>query len=104
MDYVALRDGELRTPGVSVPFAATLDPVGTRWRVATIRHGGRRLWLRIGTAELPFGAHAQRTGIGELTLVRLDVPRRLVPLRRACGRYVDWYTLGRRRPRLPARG
>jgi hypothetical protein len=72
--------------------------------VATVRHPGGRLQLQTSAADLPFGATAQQTGIRELSLVRVDAPRQLVPLRRSCGRYVDWYTLGRARPPVPARG
>lgn len=104
VDYVAPRDGELTAAGVAAPLTATLDRAGNRWRIATFRHRGGRLRLRTRAAELPFGANAQQTAIHELSLVRLDAPRRLVPLRQACGRYLDWYTLGRRRPALPSRG
>ncbi|MGI8945082.1 MAG: hypothetical protein ACR2GL_02435 [Thermoleophilaceae bacterium] len=104
MDYVALRDGELRGPGTTAPFVATLDRLGNRWRIATVRHSGGRLWLEASAPGLPFGAGAQQTGIRELSVVRVDAERELVPLREACGRYVDWYTLGARRPAVPARG
>jgi len=104
IDYLALRDGELSGAGVSAAFEATLDRIGNRWRIATVRHPGGLLRLQTKAGDLPFGAHSQQTGIRELSLVRVDAPRRLVPLREACGRYVDWYTLGRRRPAVPARG
>ena len=104
MDYGALRDGELRARGASLPFVATLDRIGNRWRLGELRHPGGRLELETRAAGLPFGARNQQTSIHELSLVRTDVPRELVPLRRACGRYVDWYTLGSRRPALPPGG
>ena len=31
------------------------------------------------------------TYAGHVVAMRTDVPARTVPLRRACGRYVDWY-------------
>ena len=45
----------------------------------------------------------QRADVGELAAVPRGPPARLVPLRAACGRYVDWYTLGSERPPLPRR-
>ena len=33
--------------------------------------------------------------LGPLAAVRVDDPGRLLPLRRACGAYVDWYQLRR---------
>jgi hypothetical protein len=35
--------------------------------------------------------------------VRTDRPGRLIPLSKACGQYVDWYSLGAARPPLPRR-
>ena len=98
MDYLGLRDGRLRAAGSTVPFAATLDRIGNRWRVATVRHAGGPLTLETSAPDLPLGANSQHIGVFELSLVSTDASRRLVPLRRACGRYVDWYTLGARRP------
>ncbi len=98
MDYLTLRDGELGAHGTRAPFAPILDRFGNRWRVAEIRHPGGRLRLSTKAASLPFGATAQKLRIDELSVVRVDTPRELVPLREACGRYVDWYTLDARRP------
>ena len=100
MAYITLRDGELGARGTRATFAPTLDRFGNRWRVAQIRHPGGRLRLATRAASLPFGATAQTMHIDELSVVRVDAPRELVPLREACGRYVDWYTLGARRPTL----
>lgn len=97
MDYVSLRDGRLNAAGVSAPVVATLDRIGNRWRIATVRHGGGPLRLEATAARLPFGAKAQQMGVREVSVVRVDRGRELVPLREACGRYVDWYTLGPRR-------
>jgi hypothetical protein len=33
--------------------------------------------------------------LGTLAATRVDEPGRLVPLARACGKYVDWYRLRR---------
>jgi hypothetical protein len=101
VDYATPRDGEITARGVSAPLPANLDRMGNRWRVATVRHPGGRLRLRAHAAALPLGAKAQQTAVYEVSLVRLDEPRELVRLREACGRYVDWYTLGARRPALP---
>ena len=103
LDYEAPRAGTLRAPGVKAPLLATLDRPGSRWRVATVRHPGGTLRLQTQAASLPFDARAQETKVYEMSAVAVDAPRRLVPLRQACGRYVDWYTLGARRPPVPPR-
>jgi hypothetical protein len=100
LDYEALRAGELTGPGLRVPLPATLDRPGSRWRVTTFKHPGGPGRLRIEAAALPLGARAQETKVYEMSAVPVNARRALVPLRRACGRYVDWYTLGKRRPTL----
>ena len=59
------------------------------WRVASVR-GGRRLEIRVRPGperrfDVPRGAQ-----IGRVAAVREDVKGRFVPVRRACGRYVDF--------------
>ena len=97
MIYNGVRRPEIRGANLSFP-ATQIDPASTYWRLGEIRWGGGPLDFTVRAADLPLGASNQRADVGELAAVRVDSPAELVPLARACGRYVDWYTLGRKRP------
>jgi hypothetical protein len=99
--YNAPRAPRLTTVGLQTSLTAQLDPAGPFWHAAEIDWPGGTLLLRVDAAKMRLGASNQVTDVGELAAVRLDDPRRLVPLRAACGRYVDWYVLGRDRPPVP---
>jgi hypothetical protein len=101
MIYSGVRRPELEGPrGLRFPADQT-DPASTYWRLGEIRWTGGPLDLTATAADLPFGAMNQRADVGELAAVRVDKPAELVPLARACGQYVDWYTLGPERPPVP---
>ena len=68
------------------PFIGDSD---RHWRVASVR-GGRAVRVGVtpgGERRLDVRRGAQ---VGPVAAVREDVPGRFVPVRRACGRYVDW--------------
>jgi hypothetical protein len=92
---VSLGDG---AGGWLAPNLARPGPV---WRVAEIaqRRAGRRP-LVLDVEEDELGSENHPALPTAALFVRTDAPRRLVPLREACGRYVDWYTLGPKRPRV----
>ena len=95
-----------RSPYVEPPRpparpAPQLDLAGPFWRAGELDWPGGPLDVRLRAAPMRLGAHTQVTDVGELAAVRLDSRPALVPLRAACGRYVDWYTLGPARPPLP---
>ncbi len=82
-----------------------LERPGPIWRAAELtqpRAGRRRLRLSVEGEPLgaKLGAENHPGSLFAAAFVRTDAPRRLVPLREACGRYVDWYTLGAKRPRV----
>jgi hypothetical protein len=101
--YTAPRAPRIEGPrglGVVLEPPPTLDVPSSFWHAGTIDWPGGVLRLRIHAASLPLGAK-EVTDVGELAAVRTDGERRLVPLSEACGRYVDWYTLGAERPPVP---
>jgi hypothetical protein len=71
------------------------------WRIGEVeqrRDGRRRIELSVDDDPIGSTNHAALpTGIAA---ARIDSRRHLVPLREACGRYVDWYALGSARPRV----
>ena len=75
---------------------ANLGRMGPYWRVGELTTGRPRtvrlaLHLDRAAPEI-LTADSQYALIGKIAAVRTDVPARRVPLRRACGRYVDRYS------------
>jgi hypothetical protein len=87
--------------GSGAPNLARPGPV---WRIGEVtqdRPGRRTVELKVDEDGL--GSKNHPALLSTLAFVRTDAPHRLVPLREACGRYVDWYTLGPKRPAAPIR-
>ncbi len=91
--YTTLALVTLRAGTVSVHLTPTIEPYGPLWDVAVISTHGRPLSLRLHVGR----GRVQISNAGALVGLVSAVPARLrdtlVPLRAACGRYVDWYRL-----------
>ena len=100
--YTSPFELEAHAPGMTgAGLPATIARPGPAWRLGVVRRerpGSTVLTLR-GEEPSPFASDVRTAQISALLAVRLDEPARTVPLSRACGRYVDWYVLGRERPR-----
>lgn len=108
LEYVSRQPMTVRAPGLRARLPASLERLSTYWAAGTMRvaRAGRvrvtvtpdRLWWPgrlLGAPGATFTAAAPLSRpLGGLALTRHGVPERLVPLARACGRYVDWYRLG----------
>jgi hypothetical protein len=96
LQYFAPQDVEVIVDGRRFgTLPASLDRIGPFWPIGELRQpraGTRRLRLEIGSDPLGAGTHTAE--FDRLAAVRTDAPHRTVPLSAACGRYVDWYTLG----------
>ena len=82
--------------GAGWRMVPNLDRLGPYWRVGDLETSGPRtlrlaLHLERPAASL-LTADSQYAQIGKIAAVRTDVAPRSVPLRRACGRYVDRYS------------
>jgi hypothetical protein len=83
----------LRVGTVSVQLTPTLEPYGPLWHVAVIStHGGPvSVRLQVGQGRVP---NSNAGGlVGPVSAVPARRGDTIVPLRAACGRYVDWYRL-----------
>jgi hypothetical protein len=66
-------------------------PVAVAAKVAKLSLFGRLLGAKGHTRALD---SFQNGTLGAVAATRAGVPGRTIPLRQACGRYVDWYRLG----------
>jgi hypothetical protein len=100
---------DVRAPGLRASMPPHLGRIGPYWPAGTLTHPGGVARVRVSARRLGrFGRLLQGAGYtraldvqGNLPLQAIAFTRhgareRLVPLARACGRYVDWYRLGDR--------
>jgi hypothetical protein len=89
-DYTSGYPVDVTAPGLRTVLPANLDRPGPRWPIGRIATDGGdvKLTFRVGDALLsqaPAGASFVSV------IATRSSPVRVVPIRRACGRYVDWY-------------
>jgi hypothetical protein len=97
--YESTRPIVLTLDGRRRPLPANLDRPGPWWRVGAAKSDGQRpMPVEIAVEDDALGSDNHFATLPELGAVRTDVPHRDVPLRDACGRYVDWYVLGTQPP------
>lgn len=89
--YVSQLPLEVAGAGLRETLPANLDRLGSRWLVGSLRAGDaepERLTFRV--EGKPFAPDTAAASLTEVVATRGDAER-LVPVRQACGRYVDWY-------------
>jgi hypothetical protein len=89
-DYTSSYPVDVSAPGLRTVLPANLDRPGSLWPVGRIESDGGEVVLtfEVGDALLA----AAPAGASLVSLVATPVaPVRVVPIRRACGEYVDWY-------------
>ena len=93
--YTSPYPVHVTAPGLQTDLPATLDRIGPRWPIGQIAVPRRRsviISFHIGdTALTPPTAAATFSYVIATPLPDVD---RIVPIQRACGRYVDWYRSG----------
>ena len=105
LQYVSRTPLEIRAPGLDARVPANLERLSSFWAGGTLEHArSGPVTIRV-TAGRPsrlgrvLGAPARTRALGRrrhqplgrIALTRSDVRPRSVPLRQACGRYVDSY-------------
>jgi hypothetical protein len=105
LQYDSSTPVTVRGPGLRVTIPASIEPLGPYWYVghAHLKRAGRaRITVipqglpAIGGVLGAFGltrapAPTGLRALGRITATRPPSADRLIALRRACGRYVDWY-------------
>jgi hypothetical protein len=92
----------VRGPGMRAALPPNLEPLGSYWYVGRV-HVAHTAWVRIIVSSHPLRLLGRILGafgltrapgdrpLGRLTATRPSSSDRLIPLKKACGRYVDWY-------------
>lgn len=92
LQYVSAVNLELSVGGQRWQMPAYLDRPGPVFAVGTVRSGGTPIVVTI-RADRPSPTTGPNLNALTTALVATRIPnvRTLVPLRRSCGRYIDWY-------------
>lgn len=89
--YLSRLPIEVTAPGLRATVPANLDRPGPRWPVGRLTVGEERPTVVGFEVEDPALAPGSALAtVSALVATRL-APERVVPIRQACGRYVDWY-------------
>jgi hypothetical protein len=82
----------IESKGFRADMPANLDRIGPYWELGKLRASGATK-ISVTLDQPPFDFRDNFVGLGGLVATRTGEQVRTVPLRQACGRYVDWYRL-----------
>jgi hypothetical protein len=108
LQYASRQPVTVTAPGLRATLPGNLARMGPFFTTGTVTSDGRTpVTVTASIEKLPaFGRLLGSSGhtrgldslgnrpLGAIAATRTDVRGRTIPLRRACGRYVDWYRLG----------
>jgi hypothetical protein len=89
--YFSPQPLHVSVAGAHLTFPAYLGRPGPVFSAGTVRSPGGPVALSISMAPGFWDVASRVPLVSELAATRTDIARAVVPLRRACGRYVDWY-------------
>src|SRR5262249_44024356 len=107
LQYVSREPVTASAGGVTAKLPANLARMGPFFPIGTVRSDGSSP-VTVGAQVAKLGLFGRLLGakghtraldsfengtLGAVAATRTDVPGQTIPLRRACGRYVDWYRL-----------
>lgn len=89
--YLSRLPVDVSAPGLDTTLPPNLDRTGPRWPIGEIAvRGNEPSVLTFSVAEPLFAPNMAVTDLGTVVATR-RAPERVIPIDRACGRYVDWY-------------
>jgi hypothetical protein len=89
--YTSPNGVSVRAPGLRASLPPNLDAAGPRWPIGRLTVGDRPVALTLETSSNPLLAPPRYAAALNSVVATRVAPERVVPVRRACGRYVDWY-------------
>lgn len=92
LQYVSPVSLDVSAGAGRVTLPPSQEGPGVFWRAGTVTSVGGGVRIAIRAHGLSPLATFRNVLLGGVALTRDGEPERMVPLRRACGRYVDWYT------------
>jgi hypothetical protein len=94
LQYLGGTSLRVRAPGLDRTMPQNPELPGPWWSVGTVA-GGRTIRLSVTAEAKPFLSTRRPVALGAVAATRVDRPDEVVPLSRACGRYVDSYDVVR---------
>jgi hypothetical protein len=90
LPYQASADLFLIAGNLRTVIPSNLNLYGPYWRIGDVTSTGAPIGVTLRLQGMRLGAQ-QAEAIGGLVAVRLPREVEMMPIRQACGRYVDWY-------------
>lgn len=91
LQYRSPTDITVSAPGLRAVLPAHQDRGGPHWGVGTFLSLRNTTTLTVTAERIRWPGRQRPTVLGALAATRSNVDARIVPLRKACGKYVDWY-------------
>jgi hypothetical protein len=91
LEYTSSTSLAVHMPGLNSALPAVLEHQGPYWPAGDVTSTGKPLTIQVEVHAPPSLATSRYAVLGNMALVRVDIPSRMIPLRAACGRYVDRY-------------
>jgi hypothetical protein len=90
--YMSPQPVQVTAPGLSVTLPANLDRAGPRYPIGRIALPRQRpLRISFHVEETPLTPSTASATFNYVAIAPADSAVRIVPIERACGKYVDWY-------------
>jgi hypothetical protein len=87
---------QVEAPGLSTVLPANLDRLGPRWPIGHLAvHRQRSFSISFAPQETLLASNTATLTVPYILVIPARHTDRIVPISRACGRYVDWYRQAR---------
>jgi hypothetical protein len=94
---------EVVARGLRTTLPANLDRPGPRWPIGSVVVGDAPTTVSFTVGDTPLAPPASGATLGSVVATPVGARESVVPIRRACGRYVDWYRAPRALPEAAGR-
>lgn len=91
LPYISPREVEVEDGSFHATLPANLDPLGQRWPLGRFTSDGQPSTMTFSVSKNLLTPSTSAAVLGPITATPAGSHDRIVPIRQACGRYVDWY-------------